>query len=115
MQFATYDQWCENQVLTALESGEPVQLKCSECQGDGQVECNMGHEHDCGECDGLGYIETNEHDELTAVLKNFKPRKSDYFESMINTFKLYSSSVNKPLIDVIGPFIKYWNIEKWKY
>lgn len=29
-----------------------VLQKCTECNGKGTVECNMGEEHDCPECDG---------------------------------------------------------------
>lgn len=30
---------------------------CPECNGDGNVTCNYGHEHECEECNGLGVQE----------------------------------------------------------
>lgn len=30
--------------------------ECSECGGDGALECDLGHEHECEDCDGTGYI-----------------------------------------------------------
>lgn len=44
--------------------------ECDECDGDGVVHCEYGHEHECPECDGsgdiklqyqpMGYVGTNE-------------------------------------------------------
>lgn len=31
------------------------QIECSECEGEGFLECVLGHEHECKECDGYGY------------------------------------------------------------
>jgi hypothetical protein len=31
--------------------------ECSNCYGEGEVECDMGHDHDCPDCDGSGIIE----------------------------------------------------------
>lgn len=31
---------------------ESFEETCSECDGTGYVECNLGHEHECSECDG---------------------------------------------------------------
>lgn len=28
--------------------------ECKECQGDGNVECDYGHDHECPKCDGIG-------------------------------------------------------------
>lgn len=28
---------------------------CTHCDGDGEVECNLGHDHECSHCDGSGY------------------------------------------------------------
>lgn len=30
--------------------------KCKECDGDGYLECDLGHEHDCHKCDGEGTV-----------------------------------------------------------
>ena len=57
-----------------LEPGEPIDIEipgikprdswkepfkqiesiCSECDGDGLIECNLGHEHECEFCEGTG-------------------------------------------------------------
>ena len=34
------------------------EVKCKECDGDGSVECDLGHDHECSECDGTGEIES---------------------------------------------------------
>lgn len=31
--------------------------ECSDCDGEGVIECDLGHDHDCEECDGEGVIE----------------------------------------------------------
>lgn len=31
--------------------------ECPECDGHGEVECNLGHDHDCDECDGTGFTD----------------------------------------------------------
>lgn len=30
---------------------------CRECDGTGQVECDMGHDHECPDCAGLGIVD----------------------------------------------------------
>lgn len=32
-------------------------IKCTECDGDGSIECELGHCHECIDCDGKGEIE----------------------------------------------------------
>lgn len=32
-------------------------VECRNCEGRGDIECNMGHDHDCTECDGEGGVE----------------------------------------------------------
>lgn len=34
--------------------GEVVDVICKECNGSGNIECDLGHTHYCGECDGQG-------------------------------------------------------------
>lgn len=31
--------------------------KCTNCEGEGTVECDLGHDHDCEDCNGKGIIE----------------------------------------------------------
>jgi len=31
-------------------------IECSECDGDGALECDLGHDHECEDCDGNGHI-----------------------------------------------------------
>ena len=33
-----------------------VRPKCGRCNGDGVLECDLGHEHDCGNCHGDGQV-----------------------------------------------------------
>lgn len=33
------------------------EVECKECDGDGSIECDLGHDHECTECDGTGEIE----------------------------------------------------------
>lgn len=115
MEFATFEVWKEHQVLNAIESGGSIKLTCGECRGDGLVECDMGHQHDCPECDGEGFINSDDETELSEIIKSYKPKRGDYFNSMINTFELLALKTNKPIIDIVGPFIKYWDKEKWRY
>lgn len=32
----------------------PPTEKCSKCEGEGILECDLGHEHECDKCDGTG-------------------------------------------------------------
>lgn len=34
------------------------EVECKECDGDGSVECDLGHDHECTECDGTGEVES---------------------------------------------------------
>ena len=36
---------------------EEIMKKCTECDGDKVVECDLGHDHECVECDGTGETE----------------------------------------------------------
>lgn len=29
---------------------------CRECGGEGELECDLGHDHECGDCDGRGFF-----------------------------------------------------------
>lgn len=44
---------CDDCDGTGLGAGRNA---CRECDGEGIVECNMGHEHDCPDCDGEGEV-----------------------------------------------------------
>lgn len=33
-----------------------VDEECEDCDGEGYVTCNEGHEHACGNCDGSGFV-----------------------------------------------------------
>lgn len=37
----------------------PDKIQCPECDGEGLIECNMGHEHDCPHCFAEGVVEDN--------------------------------------------------------
>src|SRR3990167_10869447 len=41
-------------IPTMIEEEEELETKkeCSECDGEGVLECDLGCEHDCTECDG---------------------------------------------------------------
>lgn len=47
--------------------------KCKECEGEGEVECDMGHMHECEECDGTGTI--TDSIEVTTGRQIVDPRK----------------------------------------
>lgn len=36
---------------------ELSKVKCKECRGMGEVECNYGHDHECPDCDGTGEVD----------------------------------------------------------
>lgn len=50
--FITFEEWLMQQATAGDADALPV--KCEDCNGDGVVECNLGHEHDCDKCDGEG-------------------------------------------------------------
>jgi hypothetical protein len=47
--------------------GSGAVILCEECEGDGVVECDLGHDHDCEECDGNGVIYAREIGEEGAI------------------------------------------------
>ncbi|WP_339898233.1 hypothetical protein [uncultured Gilvimarinus sp.] len=53
MKVISYEDW-KKQVEIAHEDEELE--GCDICQGEGIVECDMGHEHDCEECGGMGGV-----------------------------------------------------------
>lgn len=58
--FSTWSETNEEDLRKKFESlygSDSSQFKanrCNECQGDGLVVCDRGHEHDCPECNGSG-------------------------------------------------------------
>jgi hypothetical protein len=44
-----------NIICKACKGRQKVTI-CSECEGEGYRECDLGHEHDCEDCDGNGVI-----------------------------------------------------------
>lgn len=46
-------------LLAAIPFDGEIQAdeECPDCFGDGEIECNLGHDHDCPRCDGLGHID----------------------------------------------------------
>lgn len=38
----------------------PDEVECDLCNGDGEVECEYGHDHDCPDCDGSGMVDNTE-------------------------------------------------------
>lgn len=51
----TFDEWKElPEVKEIAEQIEDKSEKCSECNGEGDHECECGHRHECGFCDGKG-------------------------------------------------------------
>ena len=44
----------ENSPLVHVEG----ETKCFECDGQGEKECDMGHDHECDECEGFGTLNT---------------------------------------------------------
>ncbi len=36
---------------------ETKEMRCRNCRGRGEAECDMGHNHECDQCDGTGTIE----------------------------------------------------------
>jgi hypothetical protein len=53
------------------------EVKCEQCNGDGYLECDLGHNHDCKNCDGVGYYETNRRLTGRLILPNDKYYKID--------------------------------------
>lgn len=39
-----------------VDEFEDEEKECSNCDGEGSLECDLGHDHDCGDCDGEGVI-----------------------------------------------------------
>ena len=37
--------------------GKGFNQKCSECNGEREIECDLGHMHECNYCDGNGYMD----------------------------------------------------------
>ncbi len=111
MDFVTYGQWCANKLDAAIEQGLELEVPCTTCDGEGVVTCrHCEHQHDCKECGGSGL-----EDILTSEIKPESATKifkiNDYFNEMIETFKFLAFVKNKPLIDVVGPFIVYYRKE----
>lgn len=48
----TDDGLCRTCDATGFTNREP----CEECRGDGEVQCDLGHDHECPGCDGEGTI-----------------------------------------------------------
>lgn len=42
------------QCTTCLGTGKVKRIKCDECGGEGELECDLGHMHNCYACDGSG-------------------------------------------------------------
>mgnify|MGYP001563553318 CR=1 FL=1 len=34
------------------------EIECKECDGEGSLECDLGHDHECSECYGTGEVES---------------------------------------------------------
>lgn len=79
-------EFIEKNVLMIPESQE-----CSECDGDGYRECDLGHEHDCEICDGTGKI-------IPRNPKNVKNKKTIFEICGV----WYSYIELKRIIDSIG-------------
>lgn len=115
MDFVTFEQWCANQLETAIEQGLELAVPCAACNGKGAIECSCcKRSGDCDDCGGMGTDDV--------IASEIKPEQAinifkvkDYFKDMIETFNQLAYSQNKPLIDVIGPFIVYYRkaFQKW--
>lgn len=49
--------WSENREDLKKEFGPPSDVEtqlCEECNGNGELTCDLGHDHECEECDGKG-------------------------------------------------------------
>ena len=110
--FATYEQWKESRLDELMESPEGKSLPCIECNGDGETYC--GHCESlfgCKECDCMGCIEIYalSRSEVEAL---YKPEASAYLDDMAKTFTELSIRLDEPLIELITPFMKYFNVNK---
>lgn len=115
MDFVTFEQWCAWRLASAIEQGLELEIRCDTCNGTGEAYCrNCDQPHDCHCCEGRGELCTD-----PATIKTEDSIKvfnvEDYFSDMIKTFNQLAYSQNKPLIDVVGPFIVYYRkaFEKW--
>ncbi len=73
-----------SELFDTLIPKEKDSVECPECDGEGVLECNLGHEHDCDCCNGDGRIE----------LKNGKMVADPYaalflYECCFNASQLY--------------------------
>lgn len=54
--------------------------ECQYCDGDGHLECYLGHEHDCEECEGKGTINENGNIECVTCKGSGEKYKELYYK-----------------------------------
>ena len=46
----------EAPIIGEIDCPQCENIVCKDCDGEGILECDMGHDHDCETCDGYGEI-----------------------------------------------------------
>lgn len=75
---------------------EDLKIDCMECDGDGYVECEYGHEHDCPDCNGAGY-----HTDITVTEYN-------YFMSIVKDIRRVCVWTNRDFLGEVGTFVRHY-------
>jgi len=69
---------------------------CRECDGSGDTQCDMGHDHDCPDCNGTGDIETGEKAEDDCA------DCSGTGENAVQAVRVFGAHVNRKYLALIA-------------
>lgn len=69
---------------------------CAKCDGEGTIECDLGHDHDCDQCDGDGEMHV-----LMPTGKQIIDPHSVYYDG-VNYFTYHQMSRVLDVVEVLG-------------